>query len=388
MEASTPPVTSVPLRRVARTRSGASVGARAVARSAAFILKMLPFRFPPIDWLTHRPLIETLSYPTSAGPIEAQLYRPPTRGRHPGIVLSLGVLPLGVVDPRTTMVAEAFARAGFATLLHWSPATRNLRLDPEDVPLLASAFDALAAQPFVDPDRTGLFGVCVGGSFALIAAASPALRGRIAFVAAHAPYSSLLTLAVDIASASRTVGESREPWDVDPLTWQVYVRSVSQWLPPTEATRLRDAFEPKITWDVAKTRIVHSPVGPVEPGELSPEGRAIQRLLAAGEDEVGDALRDLPTTATARLTAMSPLACVQDIDAPLIVLIHDREDHMIPVGESRRLAAVLSGRPGAHYTEMGLRHLRIPRGWSPLRVAREMAKGYTAWYPLFRATTV
>ena len=70
------------------------------------------------------------------------------------------------------------------------------------------------------------------------------------------------------------------------------------------------------------------------------------------------------------------------------VLIHDREDHMIPVGESRRLAAALSGRAGAHYTEMGLRHLRIPRGWSPLRVAREMAKGYTAWYPLFRATTV
>lgn len=29
----------------------------------------------------------------------------------------------------------------------------------------------------------------------------------------------------------------------------------------------------------------------------------------------------------------------------------------------------------------------LPRGWSALRVAREMAKGYTAWYPLFRATT-
>ena len=46
---------------------------------------------------------------------------------------------------------------------------------------------------------------------------------------------------------------------------------------------------------------------------------------------------------------------------------HDRADHVIPVGESRRLWAAMSGRPGARYTEMGLRHLRIPSGWSPLR---------------------
>ena len=87
------------------------------------------------------------------------------------------------------------------------------------------------------------------------------------------------------------------------------------------------------------------------------------------------------------LTAMSPMACVNDIAAPLILLLHDRDDHVVPVGESRRLWAALSGRRGASYTEMGLRHLRVPRGWSPLRVAREMLKAYLAWYPLFRATT-
>jgi fermentation-respiration switch protein FrsA (DUF1100 family) len=302
--------------------------------------------------------------------------------------VSLGVLPAGVVDPRTAMVAEALAGSGFAALLHWAPATRDLRLDPRDVGPLVSAYEALIGQPYVDPSRSGLMGVCIGGSFALIAAASPDIRDRVTFLATHSPYSSLWTLAVDIASESRAIGDVREPWDVDPLTWKVYVRSVTDWLPPVEAGRLRDAFEDRIAWNATKTVIVRPPVrGQIDPGELSADGRAILRLLAAGADDVEGALRELPPAAAALLTKMSPMTYVDDLAVPLILLLHDRDDHMIPVGESRRLWSALSGRPGASYTEMGLRHLRVPRGWSPLRVAREMTKAYFAWYPLFRATT-
>jgi hypothetical protein len=198
----------------------------------------------------------------------------------------------------------------------------------------------------------------------------------------------LWTLAVDIASGTRTLGDDRERWDVDPLTWQVWVRSVTDWLAPAEAARLRDAFEGRIAWNPDRTAIVRAPIhGHVEPSELSEDGRAVLRLLAAGADDVESALRDLPVAAKGLLTAMSPIARVRDIEAPLVVLIHDRDDHVVPVGESRRLWSALAGRPGAHYTEMGLRHLRIPRGWSPARVAREMFKGYRAWYPLFREVT-
>ena len=59
----------------------------------------------------------------------------------------------------------------------------------------------------------------------------------------------------------------------------------------------------------------------------------------------------------------------------------------MPVGESRRLAAALSGRPGFAYTELGFDHLRVPNGWSRARMAREFVRAFGAWYPLFRATT-
>ena len=229
-------------------------------------------------------------------------------------------------------------------------------------------------------------GICVGASFALIAAASPRIRDQVRFVFAYAPYSSLWTLAVDIASGTRTVGTVHEAWDVDPLTWKVYVRSVTDRLEPAEARRLRDALEDRITWDTTRTAIVHAPMrDEVDQGLLSADGRAILRLLAAGADDVESALRELPASAASLLTAMSPMTYVDDITAPRIMLLHDRYDHMIPVGESRRLWSALSSRPGASYREMGLRHLRMPGGISPVRLVREIGKSYLAWYSLFRA---
>ncbi|HEY6201767.1 MAG TPA: hypothetical protein VI056_01875 [Candidatus Limnocylindria bacterium] len=361
--------------------------ARAIARATVFMLKMLPIPSGPVDRMTRRPAIETRWLTTHGGRGEADLYRPPSDGPHPGVLVVLGVVPAGVEHPLVTRLGDGLARSGFAALLHRSTTMRDLRLDAGDIGELASAYGTLIQQPYVDATRSGVLGVCVGASFALMAAASPRIRDRVTFVFAYAPYSSMWTLAVDIASGTRTLGDVREPWDVDPLTWQTYVRSVTDWLPPADATRLREAFEKRITWNASKTVIIRSPIGHVDASELSMDGRASLRLLSAGADDVESALRELPRAAKERLMTMSPMSYVNDIKAPRIMLLHDRYDHVIPVGESRRLWSVLSGRPGATYTEMGLQHLRMPNGLSPLRLAREIAKTYLAWYPLFRATT-
>jgi dienelactone hydrolase len=345
---------------------------------------MLPSR--PVDWVTARPVMEKLSYRTRAGRAEADLYRPPSGGPHPGVVVCLGVVPAGAEHPQVARLGQALARSGFAALLHWSPAMRDLRLDPADVADLVSAYQTLLAQPYVDPARSGFLGTCVGGAFALLASADSRIRGRLAFVSAYAPYASMWTLVPDVASATRSLGDAREPWAVDPLTWRVYVRSLTDALPPDEAQRLRDAF------GAQRQREAPVPVGnrsPLEshpdPGELSADGRAVLRLLAATDaDSAEAALRMLPPAVQTRLTAMSPLGSVHQIEAPLIVLLHDRYDPVVPVGESRRLAAALSGRAGVRYTELGFRHLD-PTRLSPLRLARELPRLYLAMYPLFHS---
>jgi hypothetical protein len=223
------------------TRATRSI--RTAAKTAIFFLKLLPM-LPsrPVDWVTRLPVVERVRYPTRHGQAEGELYRPRACGPHPGVVLCLGVVPFGVDHPQVPRLEAALARAGFAALIYWSPAMRDLRLDPEDIENIALAYQWLLEQPYVDPARSGLIGTCVGGSFALMAAASPLIRDHVAFVGAFAPYSSMWTFAQDIASSTRSCGEVRERWQVDPLTRKVYVRSLTSWLEPSEAERLRNAF--------------------------------------------------------------------------------------------------------------------------------------------------
>jgi hypothetical protein len=292
------------------------------------------------------------------------------------MVVCLGVVPFGVDHPQVPRLGEALARSGFAALLYWSPAMRDFRLDPEDIGDIASAYEALLARPDIDPARSGLLGTCVGGAFALMAASSPDIRDRVSFVSAYASYDSMWTLSRDIASSSRSRNGVRQPWEVDPLTRKVFVHSVTALLEPDEAQRLRAAC-------------VDRPGQPDEAG-LSEAGRAVLPLLGALDaEEAEDALQRLPVALQERLSAMSPATYLQNIRAPLIVLLHDREDPVIPVGESRRLHDALTGRTGVHYTEFTVfRHLDPTKGKpAPLPLARELVRFARAIYPLFQRVT-
>ena len=346
---------------------------RTVAKAAIFFLKvfpMLPSR--PVDWVTKPPLIEKVRYPTRFGQAEGDLYRPSASGPHPGIVVCLGVVPFGVDHPQVAILGKALARSGFAALLYWSPAMRDFRLDPEDIENIALAYRWLIEQPYVDPARSSLFGTCVGGAFALMAAANPLIRDRVAFVGAYAPYSSMWTFAQDIASATRPCGDGREPWRVDPLTRKVFVHSLTALLEPGEAEWLRNAFA--------------NESGHLDGRDLSADGQAIYPLLTAlDEDDAETALHRLPPIMQERLAALSPMNYLKDIHAPLIVLLHDRGDQVVPVGESRRLRSALAGHAGVHYTEMLFQHLDPVKGKLPLfRLVRELGKFFLAVYPLFR----
>ncbi len=366
-----------PLLRVSSTKmdifARATLPLRAAAKAATFFLKVFPMLpSQPIDWVTKPPVVQKVKYPTRAGQVEGEVYRPSGVGPYPGLVVSLGVVPFGVDHPQVPVLGKALARAGFAALLYWSPAMRDFRLDADDIENISLAYNWLIAQPYVDSARSGLLGTCVGGSFALMAAAQPLIRDRIAFLSAYAPYSSLWTFAHDVASGTRSAGTGREPWQVDPLTRKVFLHCMTAFLERSEAEQLRSAFtnenEPRRHY------------------ELSADAQAVYLLLSArNENEAEVALHQLPLILQENLTRLSPMNYVKDIRAPLMILLHDRGDQVIPVGESRHLYSALTGHAGVHYTEMQFQHLDPVKAKLPLfRLLRELGKFFVAVYPLFR----
>jgi dienelactone hydrolase len=347
---------------------------KAAVSTTIFLLKVLPtLPSRPMDWVTATPVRERVCYPTARGMVEGELTRPGTTGPHPGVLLCLGVVPFDKDHPQVPRLQEALARAGFASLLYWSPAMRDFRLDSADVENLAIAYEWFVDQRSIDPGRSGMIGTCVGGAFALMATAQERIRNRVHFVGAFAPYASMRTLTEDIATATKQGESSREPWAVDPLTRKVYVHSLTAHLDQAEACSLREAMT--------------EPTGRVNADEFSTGARVIYSLLTRlTPAEVDQALDALPQELRDHLDAMSPLTYLPDLHAPLIVLMHDRDDPVIPISESKLLRDALAGHPGLRYTEFTMfRHMDPTKvHLHILPLLRELTRFYSSLYPMFR----
>ncbi len=344
---------------------------RAWTKMGIFLLKVFPMLpSKPVDWVTNKPIIEKVKYPTLNGPAEGEIYRPSGKGRYRAIVVCLGVVPFGTDHPQVPRLGNALARSGFAALLYWSPAMRDLRLVPEDTDNIALTYEWLINQPFVNPQNSGLLGTCVGGSFALMAAANYRIREKVNFVAAYAPFSSMFTLLQDAASFSTVRKSERELWKVDQLTHKVLVHSLTAELHSEEAELLRKTF-------IAGENSL-------DVNRLSEKGKTIYALLTHPDADGAKSIIDrLPTDFLEKLSAMSPINHINNIKSNSIILLHDRGDNVVPVGESRRLHAALNSRSGVRYTELQFQHLN-PAKLPVFRLVRELTKFYKAVYPLFR----
>ena len=142
-------------------------------------------------------------YPSSEGTTVADVYRPDDKRRHAAVVLFLGANAAGRDDEDVVNLGNALARAGYVVMFHWSP-TMALRanIEPAETGNLVWAFQYLSEREYVDLDRVGLGGFCVGASFALVAAADPGIRDDVHFVNAFGPYYDARTLLLQAASRS------------------------------------------------------------------------------------------------------------------------------------------------------------------------------------------
>ena len=331
------------------------------------ILPSAPVR--PLGWFTPTPVVETVQINWSTGSAMADLYRPNDDRVHGAMIIYLGVLPAGREDPRLVRLGDGFARIGIVTLIPESPNLKAGKISEEEIEELIAAFDLLSELEYVDPDRVGVAGFCIGASMAMLAAQDERIRDRIAFINNFDGYLNLEEFVVSIATRSirpepPTAEEQREPWEPAPNVTRILVDHLVATL---GAEKDRELTLSLLDAGSATQEQI---------SELTPNAQTILRIMWAEDAaEARKLLSDLPPDARALMERLSPDTNLDRLKTKMFIM-HDRNDTTVPFVESRRLARALDelGRPSV-YTEFDLfKHVDPVQPLEPTKMVGEISR--------------
>lgn len=347
---------------------------RAGFSTALFLTQVLDAPVKPQTWFTGEPKRYEASYPSPGGTSEAEIYRVPDGRPRAAVLLSLGITDQGFADANVINLGNALARAGFVVMYQWSPAMGTSKnIDPEEPERLLSAFLYLQRQDYVDPDRVGLGGFCVGASFALVVAADGRIRDRVHFVNALGPYFNAETLLLQAASRMVVYDGESTRWEPKALTLRVLAN---------ELIEIQES--PSDVEILSRRYLEEQPDTQEETAALSPQGRTVARLLDGVEPvEARELYAALPSSFHEGLKRISPSSHVEDIRARLLVM-HDRDDRLVPAAESRRLLEATRDRVKVRYTELVAFEHITPSGGGLLTVLGQAARLYRHMYEIIR----
>ena len=348
---------------------------RMAVRTILFIPQVLPnFPIKPQEWVTRAPTRTEVTYPLASGQGVADLYAPRSGKNHSGVLLFLGVDPAGRDDERVVGLAEGLARAGIVVMIPWSDTMTQKRIDVEEIDNLVRAFQYFSSLDVVDPERLGVGGFCVGASFATVAAQDPRIRDQVRFVNFFGGYYDARDLIKSVVTRSRTYQGEVEAWSPDKLSVEVVNTHLIEGVPDLEERRLlTDVFIDKTAAPVADLTA------------LSSEARAVYRLLEGPAlEEFDDLMSRLAPETHESLKLISPRTHIDNLKARMLIM-HDREDDLVPSEESRRLVQALGPDKDTFYTEFSLfQHVDPTKSVSPPIYARELFKLFLHMYNVMR----
>ena len=340
-----------------------------------FVLQMLDSPLKPQEWFIKQPTRYETVYSTPTGQMLSDIYRIPDDRKRAGILLFLGANAAGKDDPDVIKLGDALARSGFVVMFHWSQSMGlQNNLDPREIENLVGAFQYLRDLEFVDPNKAGIGGFSVGGSFALVAASDSRIRDDIAFVNSFGGYYDAHDLFLQIATRSIITGEKNMDWNVDELTWNVFVNELIESL---DSQNDREILEQRYT---QTNELIDANLG-----QLSEEALRIVTLIeGTSRGEASDIMSDLPERFRVDLDRISPRNYLGEVNADILIM-HDRGDTLIPVSESRNLLVNLRGRSGFHYTETSIfDHVRPSKSGTLIHMLKGGTKFGTHMYRIIR----
>jgi hypothetical protein len=265
------------------------------------------------------------------------------------LVLVPGLAATGKDDARLVGLAVALARARFAVLVPDLASLRELRAGPENIAEIAAALRFLGGsgqgtwtmpmtpQAIEDAKARpiGVAAISYAVGPALLATLEPDLAGRVGFLVGVGGYHDI--------TASLTYITSGWYRDADGAWRQGAPNAYGKWaFVMANAARVEDPADRTSLDAMARRRLadLDAPIDDLVAG-LGPEGRAVHALVTNRDrDRVADLIAALPAPIRDDMAALD-LAARDLSAAPPALLLHGRDDDIIPPSESVALAGAL-----------------------------------------------
>jgi hypothetical protein len=300
---------------------------------------------------TPEPTRAAISFEIDGREREADLYAPGAAARA-GMVLVPGVTPEGRGDPQVVAFAETLARARFEVIVPDLPAMRSLQVTALDaVPIAAAArfLDERGRRPL------GMAAVSFAVGPAIIALDQPQAAGRVDFFVAIGGYYDLEALITYITTGFFREQESG-PWLYRPP------KAYGKWVfVLTNSGRIADPDDRATLFEMASRRLDDAGADVSDlVVRLGPQGRSVYALISNGDpDRVSELIADLPPEVRGeieRLDLRQHNLAALDTD---FLLIHDRDDRIIPASQSAALTRAVAPGRAQLYLVGGLDHAQV-----------------------------
>lgn len=268
------------------------------------------------------------------------LYRPPERARA-ALLLVPGAAETGKDDPRLVSFARGLAAHGFLVLVPDLPGPKALRVGSEDIGEIAAAADYLFSLPH-GAGPLGIAAVSYGVGPAILAALEPRVRDRVGFLVSLGGYYDA-TSVLTFFTTGYWRKEAGAPWQLGrPNAYGKWVFVLGN------ASRL-DSYPDRERLEAIARQKLANPDADVSrlQESLGPQGRAVMALL-----DNRDPLRVPALIATLPERIQAEIAALDLADKDLsglhaqVLLVHGRDDAIVPYSESIALAKALG--PRAH----------------------------------------
>jgi len=296
-----------------------------------------------------------ITIPTARGPLRARMYAPSNRSARRTVLLTSGLHPSGIDEPRLVRLARELAADDLRVVTPDIPELSRFEITPAITDEIEQAAVWLVAQsPFSAEARIGLMGISFSGGLSIVAAGRPSLHDRVAYVLSFGGHDDLprvlryLCTGQEQLPGQQITGEqvfTRPPHDYGVA---VILLGVAERLVPRAQVEPLRAGVRRYLWasaldggvDKSKAQAEFDAVRAMTKTLPQPSATLLREVLE--RDVVHLGARLLPYVG---LYGGAPALSVSKSPKPTspIFLLHGTEDNVIPSIEAEYLAGDLRG---------------------------------------------